>query len=74
MYYLWAGGDFTSSVSVANFSAGQSNASVCISIHDDCLKEGNETFSVLLSVPDNNALIPGQHVLATITIIGWLSV
>jgi len=71
MYYLCTGGDFSSSVSVANFSVGQSNASVCIPIRDDCLKEGNETFGVLLSIPNNNALIPGQHVMANITIIGW---
>jgi len=58
---------------VATFGAGRSNTSVCIPIHDDCLKEGNETFNVLLSVPDSTALIPGQDVLASITILGWLS-
>ncbi|XP_065902914.1 FRAS1-related extracellular matrix protein 2-like [Dysidea avara] len=61
--------DFSSLVSVAKFSVGQSNTSVCIPIRDDCLKEGNETFSVLLNVPNNTALIPGQLVMATITIL-----
>ena len=72
--FLCTGDDFSSLVSVAKFSVGQSNTSVCIPIRDDCLKEGNETFSVLLNVPNNTALIPGQLVMATITILGWLTI
>jgi len=50
----------------------QTKAGICIPIYDDYLKEGNETFIVLLSVPNNAALIPGQHVVASITILGEL--
>jgi len=55
---------------MVELSAGQSKASVCILIHDDYLKEGNETFGVFLSAPNNTSLISGQQVMATVTILG----
>jgi len=72
IFYLcvYPGKDFNSSVCVVKFSVAQANATVCIPIYDDYLKEGNETFSVLLSVPDDTALIPGQYVIASIVIVG----
>ena len=44
--FLYTDSDFNSPVKVVKFSAGQTNASVCILIYDDCVMEGNETFSV----------------------------
>jgi len=70
VFTVYTGDDFNLSVSEVKFSAEQSSASVCIPIHDDNLKEGNETFGVLLSIPDNTTIIPGQHIMASVTILG----
>ena len=34
-----------------NFQPGQSNSSICIVIIDDDIREGNEKFRLLLSIP-----------------------
>ena len=64
------GRDFNSSVRVARFDEGDSEVSTCITLFDDQLCEGDEVFSVLLSVPNVPTLEPGLCVLATVTIIG----
>ena len=65
--------DFNSSVKVVRFDEGQSEVSTCITLYDDQLLEGDEVFSVLLSIPNVTTLEPGPHVLATITIVGMYS-
>ena len=64
------GRDFNSSVRVVRFDEGDSEVSTCITLFDDQLCEGDEVFSVLLSVPNVATLEPGLCVLATVTIIG----
>ena len=62
--------DFNSSVRVVRFNGGDSEISTCITLYDDQLHEGDEVFSVLLSVPSVTTLKPGLCVLATVTIVG----
>ena len=52
---------------------GQSRTSVYIPINDDAVREGNEVFYVLLSVPSSAALVPGKNLIARVTIFGELS-
>ena len=68
--FLLTGEDFNSSVLVVNFNVGQDKAVTCIPIYADSLEEGDETFSILLSSPSNTVLIPGQHLMASVTILG----
>ena len=68
--YIYTGGDFNSSVCVVKFSVGQIRSSVCIPIHDDTVKEGNEMFYVLLSVPNTSGLVSGHRTMARIIIYG----
>jgi len=49
---------------------GQRLSSVCIPIHDDSLKEGNEFFYILLCVPNTAGPVPGGRVMAKIIIYG----
>ena len=62
--------DFNSSVRVVRFKKGDSEVSTCITLYDDQLREGDEVFSVLLSVPNVTTLEPGKDMLAKITIMG----
>ena len=43
--------DFESGIYTANFVPGQSRSSVCIVVIDDDIREGNETFGLLLAIP-----------------------
>ena len=52
------------------FAEGQSKVSTCITLYDDQLLEGDEVFSVLLSIPNVTTLTPGPYVIATVTIVG----
>ena len=64
------GSDFNSSVKEVRFAEGQSEVSTCITLYDDQLLEGDEVFSVLLSIPNVTTLEPGPYLLATVTIVG----
>ena len=61
--------DFSSSVRVVRFDEGDSEVSTCITLFDDPVHEGDEVFSVLLSVPNVTTLEPGLCVLAIVTIV-----
>ena len=68
--YAAGGRDLDGSVKVVMFAEGQSKVSTCITLYDDELHEGDEVFSVLLSILNVTALEPGPHLLATVTIVG----
>ena len=55
---------------IVRFNEGDSEVSTCITLYDDQLREGDEVFSVLLSVPNVTTLQPGPQVLAAINILG----
>ena len=67
LFTLITARDFNSSVKVIRFAKGQHKVSTCITIYDDQLLE---VFSVLLSVPNVTTIVPGQYVLACVTIKG----
>ena len=49
MYYV--GTDFNSTMQTVKLSAGSNISSVNISVKDDNIVEGNETFSMHLAIP-----------------------
>ena len=51
VHYTLASKDFEAEVLQVTFLPGQSNSSVCVIIIDDDIREGNEYFHLLLSIP-----------------------
>ena len=54
-----AGQDFTSTSGTLTFQAGQQEKAITVPVTDDTRQEGNETFTVSLSLPQNATLLKG---------------
>jgi ribosomal protein L35AE/L33A len=63
-----AGSDYTAASGTLNFADGQTSATFTVTILDDTIFEGNETFTVALSSPTGGATL-GSPSLATVTIV-----
>ena len=65
------GTDFNSTMQTVKLSAGSNISSVNISVKDDNIVEGNETFSMRLAIPSSlgPGIITGTITSATATII-----
>ena len=63
-----AGADFTSIASNLSFAPGETSKSFVVTINDDVLLEGDETFRVVLSNPQGDAIL-GTSTNAVVTII-----
>ena len=51
MLFLLAGKDFQTRIPKVTFQPGQSHSSFCVVIIDDDIREENEKFRLLLSIP-----------------------
>ena len=58
--------DFTTSVGIVQFAAGETSKTINVSISDDAHNEGPETFQIVLENPTGGAL--GTTAMATVTI------
>ena len=69
MYYV--GTDFNTTMQTVKLSAGSNISSMNISVKDDNIVEGNETFSMHLAIPSSlgPGIITGTITSATATII-----
>ena len=69
--------DFESGIYMTTFQPGQSRSSVCIVIIDDEIREGNEKFRLLLSIPKTVKkklnIWAGRPLFADVKIIGECS-
>ena len=54
-----AGSDYTGTDGTLVFGPGQQEKTIAVSVSDDTLQEGNETFTVSLSNPQNATLLKG---------------
>jgi len=61
-----AGSDFVFDSGILFIAAGQTSQTIAISILDDQLIEGNETFQLLLSKPSSNINLINNRATATI--------
>ena len=61
-----AGQDYTSKSGTLTFSAGQTSKTVSVSIEDDNVDEGNETFKLKLSNPTGGAFLKDDEAIGTI--------
>lgn len=69
--YILANEDFETDILQVNFLPGQSHSNACVIIIDDDIREGNENFYLLLSVPYN---VSAQPYYADVQIIGSYNV
>ena len=61
--------DFNSTSQTATITAGSSSSTVNITVVDDNIVEGDETFTMNLSVPNVSRIMAGAITMATATII-----
>ena len=71
MFVYYVGTDFNSTMQTVKLSAGSNISSMNISVKDDNIVEGNETFSIRLAIPSSlgPGIITGTITSATATII-----
>ena len=61
--------DFNSTTQTATITAGTNNSTINITVINDDIVEGNETFNMTLDVPTSRGIIAGAITRATVTII-----
>ena len=74
-YVIISGNDFTSTTQTVTITAGTNSSMVNIPVTDDSIVEGDETFSMSLTVPSSlgPGITTGTITSATITIIDTTS-
>ena len=63
------GDDFNSATQTATIIAGSNSSRVNITVVDDDIVEGDETFTINLNVPVSLGIMAGDITMATVTII-----
>ena len=71
MWNVISGGnvDFNSSTQTATITAGTNSSTINITVINDNIVEGNETFNVTVNVPTSHGIMAGTITMATVTII-----
>ena len=67
MLFISLASDFNSTMQVVIIAAGTNNSEVNISVTNDNIVEGNETFNMNLSVPSVPSLLSPEITIGTIT-------